>query len=278
MIRRDPQDESEGNPGERPERRSGQGSDSAPVATRMADDSATASVQPWREYLTERDLVMTSKEFDIGPPGQLLPSDVGTRPVVLAIDLQKHLFGDDVPILEAIEGYRTAMGEHAYRALEDLQPLLASARKFGIPVIYTRVIPGPASGLGPADTHIVDELAPADDETVIDKTYSSAFYGTDLTARLIRQGIDTVVLVGCSTGGCVRATAVDAWQHGFDVVIPAACTFDRVQAVRALTLLDIEAGYGRVVTRGAVERYFEDLERDGTSEDEAETTVRDSTQ
>jgi len=239
-----------------------------------ADAGAGADVphpaRPWREYLSERDYAVESTWVDFGPPDRLRSSDAGGRPAVVAIDLQDHLFGEDAPILDAIEGYRTAMGGHAWRALDDVRPLLASARSNGVPVVYTRVIPGEASGLGPEDFGIVDEVAPADGETIIDKAYSSAFYGTDLTTRLVGQGADTVVLLGCSTGGCVRATAVDAWQRGFDVVIPAECTFDRVQAVRALTLLDVESRYGRVVTRDAVERYFERLDSDAASGDRTE--------
>lgn len=222
-------------------------------------DPDASAARPWEAYLTDRDRAVLSARDAPGPPGTLRPEDAGRRPAVLAIDLQDHLFGPDAPITEAVETYRTAMGEYAWDAVGDVRSVLASARDADRPVVYTRVIPGAASGLGPSDVGIVDELAPADGEAVIDKAYSSAFYGTDLLPRLVGRGIDTLVIVGCSTGGCVRATAVDGWQLGFDVVVPAECTFDRVQAVRALSLLDVESRYGRVVTREAVESYFEDL-------------------
>lgn len=216
--------------------------------------------QPWLDYLSDRDLEVLTRTGDGELAAELRPDYLGTRPVVLAIDLQAHLFGEDVPILESVEGYRTSMGAYAWGVLDDLQSLLGSARDAAVPVIYTRVVPGPASGLGPDDIEIVDAVAPEPGEPVLDKSYSSAFYGTDLLSRLVRAGVDTVVIIGCSTGGCVRATAVDAAQLGFDVVVPVECTFDRVQAVRAMTLFDLERRHGRVVPRRAVETYFESLE------------------
>lgn len=214
----------------------------------------------WQPYLSERDdavLDAVPAGSDVvGTPPRREP---GAAPVVLAIDLQRHLVGEDVPILDSVGRYRTSMGEYAHRALEQVEPFLESARAAGVPVVYTRVIPGPESGLAGDDVEIVDRLAPREDEVVIDKSYSSSFYGTDLLTRLVRGGVDTVVVLGCSTGGCVRATAVDAYQHGFSVLVPSECTFDRVQAVRAMTLFEIDRYYGSVLPRSAIEGYFETL-------------------
>ncbi len=182
---------------------------------------------------------------------------LGTDPAVLAIDLQRHLVGPDVPIVEAVETYETATGAVGHAAIDHVEPFLATARAADVPVYFTRVIPGAVSGLAPDDIVIHQRVAPAPGDVVIDKSYSSAFYATDLVSRLVRRGVDTVIVLGCSTSGCVRATAVDATQHGFGVLVPAECTFDRIQASNALGLYEIDRSYGRVASRRAVETYLE---------------------
>lgn len=192
-------------------------------------------------------------------PGITPRRDPGERPIVLAIDLQRHLFGEDIPIEQSVAGYPTSMGAVAYRALDSIEPLLQVARDCGVPVVYTRVIPGAESGLGPDDVGIVDAAAPHEDDLVLDKSYSSAFYDTDLVSRLVRRGVDTVVVLGCSASGCVRATAIDAAQIGFAVVTPRECVFDRVQASTAVALLDIDERYGHVWDAADVVSYLREV-------------------
>jgi nicotinamidase-related amidase len=210
------------------------------------------------DYLSSRDRAV----LDATVPKPLPWQDTrgpGERPVVLAIDLQRHLFGDDVPIVESVSGYRTSMGSVAYRALASIGPLLETARESGVPVVYTRVIPGPTSGFGPEDVDIVDEVAPVEGETVLDKSYSSAFYGTDLVSRLVRTRRDTVVVLGCSASGCVRSTMLDAAQHGFRVLAPRECVFDRVQASTAITLLDASESFAEVWPTSEVQAYLAEV-------------------
>jgi nicotinamidase-related amidase len=203
---------------------------------------------------SDREVLAATDEKPL--PGLTPRCEPGDHPVVLAIDLQRHLFGDDVPIEQSIEGYRTSMGAVAYRALEHIEPLLAVAHDAGVPVVYTRVVPGATSELGPDDISLLDGLPVHDDDLVLDKSYSSAFYGTDLAARLIRGGADTVVVLGCSASGCVRSTALDAAQFGFAVLIPRECVFDRVQASMGVTLLDIDERYGHVRDSDDVTSYL----------------------
>lgn len=187
------------------------------------------------------------------------PREAGSNPLVLVVDVQRHLVGSDVPILEAIEEYRTAAGEIAWQAIDEIQPLLATARRTNTQVAYTRVIPEARSGLGPADVAIADPVAPETGEWVIDRPRSSAFHATDLASRLVRERVDTLVLVGCSTGSCVRATAVDAHQRGFGVVVAAECTFDRIRAAHDQALFDIDGRYGHVASRPAIEAYLRSI-------------------
>lgn len=155
--------------------------------------------------------------------------------------------------------------------------LLSAARKAGIPVIHTRVefhpsgkdggmfvrkVPGlrklvAGEPLAAFDPHV----APADDELVIVKNYASAFFGTSLQATLSADGIDTLILAGCSTSGCIRATSIDGVQHGFRVIVPRECVGDRHADPHEANLFDINAKYGDVVSRDDVIRYLGNLTR-----------------
>ena len=102
---------------------------------------------------------------------------------------------------------------------------------------------------------------PRADELIIVKNYPSAFFATSLATTLHAQGIDTIVITGCSTSGCVRATAVDGIQHGFRVVVARECVGDRHDGPHDASLFDIQAKYGDVVSRQEVERYIGGLKR-----------------
>lgn len=106
---------------------------------------------------------------------------------------------------------------------------------------------------------IMPEVAPLPDEAVILKQYASAFFGTSLGSLLQAQGVDTVVIVGTSTSGCVRATAVDAIQYGFIplVVSDGVGGGDRDQEVHRASLYDLQAKYGEVVDSGTAIRYIQ---------------------
>ena len=99
---------------------------------------------------------------------------------------------------------------------------------------------------------IVPELKPTPQDVVINKQYASAFFGSPLAALFTSQGIDTIVLTGCSTSGCVRATAVDSMQHGFRVIVPRECVGDRHPEPHEANLFDINSKYGDVVSKAEV--------------------------
>ena len=141
-------------------------------------------------------------------------------------------------------------------------PLPSAARAHEIPVVFTRVLysEGAAEGghfvrkipalrrlvSGALASELVTELAPRPNEVVLVKQYASAFFGTSLASMLTAQGVDTIVLTGCSTSGCVRATAVDGMQHGFRVIVPRECVADRAPEPHEANLFDIDAKYGDV--------------------------------
>jgi nicotinamidase-related amidase len=86
------------------------------------------------------------------------------------------------------------------------------------------------------------------DEVVIEKQYASAFFGTPLASTLHAQGIDTLIVAGCTTSGCVRATAVDGLQHGLRVIVPRECVGDRAPGPHEANLIDIDGKYGDVMS------------------------------
>ena len=94
-----------------------------------------------------------------------------------------------------------------------------------------------------------DGVEPKDGELVIVKQYASAFFGTSLASLLHTQGIDTVVMAGCSTSGCIRASAVDAVQHGFRTIVVRDCVGDRHPDPHNANLFDIDSKYGDVVSK-----------------------------
>jgi len=165
--------------------------------------------------------------------------------------------------------------EGVVRAVRDTVPLLAAARAAGIPVIHTKVLYHPSGADGgwfvrkvPALRKLVPgeplaeidpAVAPLPDEVVIVKQYPSPFFGTPLAPMLATLGVDTLILAGCSTSGCVRAGALDGVQHGYRVVVPRECVGDRHDGPHDANLFDIHAKYGDVVGRDDVISYLAGL-------------------
>lgn len=96
-------------------------------------------------------------------------------------------------------------------------------------------------------------------ETVIEKQYASAFFATPLASTLTALQVDTLLLAGCTTSGCIRATAVDALQHGFRAIVPRECVGDRAREPHVANLVDIDGKYGDVVGLDEVIEYLENL-------------------
>ncbi|MGQ9481763.1 N-carbamoylsarcosine amidohydrolase [Chloroflexus sp.] len=188
----------------------------------------------------------------------------GTSPALLVIDFIKAYTTPESSL------YAAPGVPDAVRAS---QPLLAAARAAAIPIIYTTVAyasDGRDGGIFvqkvPALrqlTHespliaIVDELAPQPDDLVIEKKYASAFFGTHLAATLTALRIDTLIMIGCSTSGCIRASAVDGMQHGFRVIVPRECVGDRAPEPHLANLFDIDGKYGDVVSVSEVLAYLQ---------------------
>ncbi len=184
-----------------------------------------------------------------------------------------------VLVIDFICAYTTP-GEPLYApdvvtAVNETVDLLDLARGKNVPIIYTQVLyneHGLDGGLfvqkvpilrsmvrGEPMAEIVPELPPAESDVIIVKQYASGFFGTPLAATLTSMGVDTVIITGCSTSGCVRATAVDGMQCGFRVIVPRECVGDRHQAPHEANLFDIDSKYGDVVAKATVMEYLRGL-------------------
>jgi maleamate amidohydrolase len=168
-----------------------------------------------------------------------------------------------------------ALGSDLSAEVEATRQLLDAARAKGLPVIFTTIgfepslkdgglwlQKAPALGdlqVGGRWVEIDPRLERREDETIVLKKGASAFFGTNLAAILVSQGIDSVVLCGATTSGCVRATAVDLLQYGFPTLVPRECVGDRAQAPHEANLFDIHAKYADVVSLGDALAYVESV-------------------
>jgi maleamate amidohydrolase len=178
---------------------------------------------------------------------------LGSRPAVLVVDFSCGFTDPEC-----------TLGADMTEQVEATKRLLDAARAKGLPVIFTTIgfepslkdgglwlEKAPALGdlqIGGRWVEIDPRLEPQEGETIVVKKGASAFFGTNLAAILISQGIDSVVLCGATTSGCVRATAIDLLQYGFPTLVPRECVGDRAQAPHDANLFDIQAKYADVVS------------------------------
>ena len=189
------------------------------------------------------------------------PVGVGPAPALLAIDLYELAYqGGAVPVLQLHKTYPSSCGEHAWAAIEPTRRLFAAARQARLPVFYSTMDARAAAKptaiaatrrqgpqTAPELYAIRAEFKPQAGDVVIAKQRASAFYGTPLAAHLTQLGVRSVVICGESTSGCVRATAVDAYSHGFHVVLVEECCFDRSSLSHKVNLFDLHHKYADVL-------------------------------
>jgi maleamate amidohydrolase len=189
----------------------------------------------------------------------------GARPALVVVDVNLGFTDPASPLVCDLDPVVDAIAR-----------LLPEARRAGIPVVYTTVAyddAGKASAAAFIDkipalltleagsrwTEIDPRIAPEPGEAVLVKLFASAFFGTALSSLLAASGCDSVVVTGASTSGCVRATVVDAIQHGYRPVVPREAVGDRNPAAHEANLYDIDAKYGDVVSLGAVLEHLAEL-------------------
>jgi maleamate amidohydrolase len=189
----------------------------------------------------------------------------GDRSAILVVDMTRAFTEDRFPL------GCSAAGAPCARAI---RRLLDAARPLGLPVVYTRYDAFAADAAwgrwldkgtgaepdslmrGPEAHEITDLLKPEPDDLVVTKTKPSAFFGTPLASMLTYLGVDTVIVAGMVTSGCVRATVIDAFSHNYRVIVPIECVADRSETSHQVNLFDIDMKYGDVVPLADVLGHF----------------------
>lgn len=173
---------------------------------------------------------------------------IGARPALLVVDFVNGFYDPEI-----------LGGGNIPEAVTATVPLLAFAREKGLPVVFTRIVyaaDGSDAGLwcekvprlrdlteeAPA-SHVVPALAPRPGELVIRKTQASAFFDTPLAACLVARGVDTLIVTGCTTSGCVRATVIDAMSSNYRTVVVTDCVGDRALDPHRANLFDMGQKY-----------------------------------
>jgi maleamate amidohydrolase len=191
----------------------------------------------------------------------------GSRAALAVVDVTYGFVGHGDGADE--ERYPNWCGEST-EEVSRIAAVAAAARASGVPVIYTTgsfrglkqgdrrlTQKHPRASRQPEDSYtIVPEVSPEPGEAVLSKQAPSAFFGTPLAAILMAGGIDTLVVVGCSTSGCVRATVVDAFSYGLAVVLVSDAVFDRSTVGHEVTLFETGQKYADVVTTDEVVGYL----------------------
>ena len=185
----------------------------------------------------------------------------GKNPALILVDFVQAYFAKDCALYAGVE-----------EALESALRVRDAARSVGLPIVYTNVVyhTGGADGgvffrkapvlknfiVGNPMGNWAEGLSPAADEIVVAKQYPSAFFGTSLAPTLHTMNIDSLIITGLTTSGCVRATCVDAMCHGFAPIVVADACGDRHEAPHEANLFDMNAKYGDVVSESEVVAYL----------------------
>ena len=185
----------------------------------------------------------------------------GAKPALILIDFVHAYFDQGSPLYADVED-----------AFASALRIRDAARKAGVPIIYTNVVyqKGGADGgvfyrkVPALEAFVAGNplgrwpagLVPGEDELVISKQYPSAFFGTSLAATLTTKKIDTLIITGLTTSGCVRATCIDTVSNGFIPIIVRDACGDRHESPHEANLFDMNAKYGDVVDEAAVLKYL----------------------
>jgi len=237
---------------------------------------------------TNREAALAQQLRDCLTPAERAISDAagygkrigwGSRPAILIVDATYSFCGrEPKPILESIAAQRRSCGEFAWETVDATRALIRQARAVGAPVIYS-AMEDPASpeyepglwraknrrglednGVNPVpqkgENQIIRELAPRPGEMVFSKNEPSLFFGTGLLPYLIAHRIDSLIICGGTSSGCIYATAVDGFSHNFKVAVVADATFDRIQTAHWVFLADIDMKYGDVTTIDAATEHL----------------------
>jgi nicotinamidase-related amidase len=189
----------------------------------------------------------------------------GARPALLVVDVTMAFCGaPGLTLVDAVKQFPTACGPAAWQAMPHIRALIDAARAAGATIVYTTPTPGAERAFGgtvkgeqgpkgspvslPGANDIPAEIRPSEADLVLAKPKASAFFATPLLAHLHRHQVDSLIVCGATTSGCVRATVVDGFSWGYPVVVPEECVFDRAALSNSVSLFEMDAKYADVLT------------------------------
>jgi nicotinamidase-related amidase len=195
---------------------------------------------------------------------------VGSHPALLCVDLYNLVYegGAKSPI-DIAPQYPSSCGIHAHRAVEPTKRLIAAARRAGLPIFFCtqdiRANARPAGAvstkrrgrvMNPDNYRIYHEFPVRDTDIMIFKQRASAFQGTPIVSHLNVLGVQSLIVCGEATSGCVRASVVDAYSSGFNVAVVEECTFDQTELTHKVNLFDMHHKYADVMKLAEVEAHL----------------------
>jgi len=228
----------------------------------------------WDKFLTERDKAVFAAS------GYGKHGGYGERPALVIIDVNYDFVGEEpAPILESIKKWRNSSGEEGWAAVHQIARLLAVARKKQIPVFYSNIQRRPDNwdsggwkwknsrnseqvtqrSPNRKGLEIPTEIAPLANEFVIWKQRPSMFFGTTAIAHMLELKVDSLLVCGGTTSGCVRAAVLDAFSYNLRCAVVEEGCFDRCEASHAINLCDMNAKYADVVKMDNAISYVENL-------------------
>jgi len=215
----------------------------------------------WDQVITD-DEKKRYKEAGFGGQGS-----IRKRPALLIIDVQYRTIGTTPkPYWEAIKEYPTSCGDVGWSAVENIKRLVSLFRDRGFPILYPHVAPKNLAtdggrlaekipsimGIDSKGYEFVEEIAPISGDILLPKKHPSAFFGTPLVSHLIDLNVDTLVVTGCTTSGCIRSSVTDAFAYNFKVLVPDDAVYDRSPTSHAVNLWDMNAKYADVHTSSEI--------------------------
>ncbi|WP_255951129.1 isochorismatase family protein [Streptomyces odontomachi] len=220
----------------------------------------------------------TRRRYELAGFGR--PAGLGRRPALLIIDVQYRTIGTrPLPFEEATAEFTTSCGDVGWDAVGRIGTLLGVFREAGWPVLYPHVAPKRSYDAGRLGAKVpgimnipehgydfVTEVAPAEGDVLLPKRHPSAFFGTPLTSYLVEAGVDTLVVTGCTTSGCVRSSVADAFSLNFRVAVPSDAVYDRSPVVHEVNLFDMAQKYADVCTTEQLLPRLAALRAGGTEE------------
>lgn len=233
-------------------------------------DEECVDMPGWDNFLTDVDKSVFQAS------GWGARQGIGQRPAVLIVDVSYGFCGErPEPILESITKWHNSCGPQAWQSIDAIKQLLVVAREKRLPVIYSTAPALRADGLDRGRwtdknprhaeddaraNEIVAEIAPRASDIFIEKSKPSVFFGSLLLSYLVDLMVDSLIVCGTTTSGCVRATVVDAFSYNYKVTVIEEATFDRGEASHWINLFDMDSKYADVTPLAEVLQSLSGLE------------------